>query len=88
MSMLIKGIDMPKNGESIRLVITSSGDVVETWSSGLAKMYHPRQAIQLSKGHGKIVDLDDLVVKYWDGNSMEIDNEAYDNVPTILEAEE
>lgn len=32
--------------------------------------------------------LDDLVVKYWDGNSMEIDNEAYDNVPTILEAEE
>lgn len=46
------------------------------------------EAVQVPKYHGKIVDLDDLVVKHWDGNYMIIDNEAYDNAVAILEAEE
>lgn len=79
MSLILKGID-PKTDYGL-CMLTINGELITANGKNI-------QAIQLSKGHGKIVDLDDLVVKYWDGNSMEIDNEAYDNAPTILEAEE
>lgn len=79
MSLILKGIDL--DTDYGLCILTKSGELITANGKNI-------QAIQLSKGHGKIVDLDDLVVKYWDGNSMEIDNEAYDNAPTILEAEE
>lgn len=89
MSFIVKGIDLPKDGESMRLVITSSGDVIEVWGSGLAKMYHPRQAVQIPKGHGRLKDFDGdgihpIII---DGIYM-VKVDDLDEMPTILEAEE
>ena len=79
MSIIFEGID-PKTDYGL-CMLTIKGELITANGKHI-------QAIQIPKNHGKIVDLDDLVVKYWDGNSMEIDNEAYDNVVAILEAEE
>lgn len=96
MSFIVKGIDLPKDGESIRLVITSSGDVVEVWRDGLAKAYHPCQAVQIPKGHGRIGDMDGVIKqidesptfasKYKGTARLFID--VYSDSNTILEAEE
>ena len=58
MSIILKGIDLPKDGKPIRLVITSSGDVVEVWRDGLEKAYHPNSVVQIPKGHGRLIDAD------------------------------
>ena len=96
MSIILKGIDLPTDGESIRLVITSRGDVVETWRDGLAKAYHPCQAVQIPKEHGRVGDLDGVIKqidespifasKYKGTAKLFID--AYSDSNTILEAEE
>ena len=100
MSFIVKGINLPKDGENIRLAITSSGDVVEVWSSGLAKAYHPCQAIQIPKDHGRIGDFDllkemvrDSVPAYGIGVKIPTygDMDIMDKIsimPAILEAEE
>lgn len=89
MSIILKGIDMPRNAHCHHIIIYDNGNTYMTTSNVLYETDRKDvEAIQIPRGHGKIVDIDDLVVKYWDGNYMEIDNEAYDNAPTILEAEE
>lgn len=82
MSFIVKGIDLPKDGESIRLVITSSGDVIEVWSSGLAKAYHPCQAIQIPKDHGDIIDREDVFTY------CQWDEDALNEVTPLLKSED
>lgn len=41
----------------------------------------------LPKGHGKLVDLDQMCEDYWDGNYMEIHFNDLDNIKTIIEAD-
>ena len=92
MSFVVKGIDIPKDGESIRLVITSSGDVVEVWGSGLAKAYHPNSAIQIPKGHGRLIDAStETTVESMSGKAMDVGMlliALKQFVPTILESED
>lgn len=93
MSIILKGIDMTSDGKPIRLVITSNGDVVEVWRDGLAKAYHPNCAIQIPKGHGRLID--EIEVKkaqfiindQW-GSYPVISLGNLHCAPTILEAEE
>ena len=84
MSLILKGIDLPTDGESIRLVIASSGDVVEVWRDGLAKAYYPNKAVQIPKGHGSIKDVDKIKLMARLG---EVDIDRIDNAPTILDKE-
>lgn len=89
MSFIVKGVDLPKKaGELLAVNICDGFISVYTVTPKDTVIEHKAEAVQIPKYHGKIVDLDDLVVKYWDGNFMEIDNEAYDNAVVILEAEE
>ncbi len=86
MSLILKGIDLPKGG-SIRLIITSCGDVVEVWRDGLAKEYHPNKVIQIPKNHGRIGDLDALDQKCSAPNWCVWLSEIED-APALLEKED
>ncbi len=46
-----------------------------------------RRGVPLPKGHGKLVDLDQMCDDYWDGNYMEIHAEDLKNIKTIIEAD-
>lgn len=83
MSIILKGIDMPKcSNEDILVVIRR--DKAEVWQTG----YKERtvEAVQIPTPHGRLIDRDDIYIGRWD-----IDTdlaEQIQNAPTILEAEE
>ena len=104
MSIILKGIDLPKDKDCINLSIYSNGDVYEQMDNGFYIIINA-EAIQIPKDHGKIAD----ITKYKKENAMQDDtcegcpNEAkciyytytkedicewLDGIPTILEAEE
>ena len=95
MSLILKGIDLPKEGEKITLAIFHNGDIVSY------KYWLPKdaEAIQIPKGHGRIID-EKEAIRGWckgcafndgicgnDGTVCE-DKEMCKYAPTILEAEE
>ena len=88
MSFIVKGVDLPKGCYECPIAKSYLDCLMKR--QYVCPIGHTDDCplIQIPKYHGKIVDLDDLVVKHWDGNFMIIDNEAYDNAVAILEAEE
>ena len=89
MSILIKGIDMPKcSNEDIMVVIRR--DKAEVWQTG----YKERtvEAIQIPTPHGRLIDASELIKSYMKGTKTDIDDfyatiDIIDNAPTILEEE-
>lgn len=79
MSILIKGIDMPKEGR-LKIEITSDGLV---WIDKGGEFYaHKDYAIQIPMPHGRLVDADKIFTYgHWE-------EQAVSEAPTILEAEE
>ena len=53
MSILIKGIDLPKDVDELRLII-----------NGMSIAIEPTEAIQIDRPHGRIVDLDKWALEY------------------------
>lgn len=98
MSLILKGIDLPKKG-FIKLEIHSDGLV---WEEGRDWSKYENAAIQIPKGHGDIKDISRLwptrinKLEYGGSDGREVyyrSIEVYrkrdiDNAPTILEAEE
>ena len=88
MSIILKGIDLPKEGEKITLAIFHDGDIVSY------KYWLPKEAeaIQIPTPHGRLIDGDELKsiksIQSADFNSIETIQKWIDNAPTILEAEE
>lgn len=79
MSLILKGIDLPKKG-FIKLEIHSDGLV---WEEGRDWSKYENAAIQIPKGHGDIVDISNVNVK------EDVYHQCYRiDAPTILEAEE
>lgn len=83
MSIILKGINLPKEGEIINVRIYPNGEVWDDYE------LYPRQAIQIPKGHGRLKDFDadgvhSVIV---DGVYM-VKVDDLDEIPTILEAEE
>ena len=80
MSILIKGIDMPKDIDELRLII-----------NGMSIAIEPTKAIQIPTPHGRLIDGDELKsiksIQSADFNSIETIQKWIDNAPTILEAE-
>ena len=66
MSLILKGIDMPQMGETKRIVLYDNGDIVvneEGWDEDGCRCYktsYDVQAIQIPKGHGRLIDADKL----------------------------
>ena len=90
MSILIKGIDMPKEGKGIELVfIPKDGDIIynsESMSIGADRI------VEIPTPHGRLIDGDEFkswVDDWYDctdiGNIVE---SWIDERPTILKAEE
>lgn len=89
MSILIKGIDMPKEGEHIVALIKSNGKC-SYWKQdteyGICEPMQTVEAIQIPTPHGRLIDRDDIYIGRWDIDSDLA--EQIQNAPTILEAEE
>lgn len=75
MSLILKGIDMPKDIDELRLII-----------NGMSIAIEPTQAIQIDRPHGRLGDLDELANKC-DEPSWCVWLNEIDDAPTILEAE-
>ena len=85
MSLILKGIDIPKKG-TIKLEIEPNGTV---WAEGKDWQSYTESAIQIPKGHGRLKDFDGdgihpVIV---DGVYM-VKVDDLNEMPTILEAEE
>lgn len=78
MSLILKGIDMPETNEIRMVAINSNGEIFfNTVKDGTPDKPKMSQAIQIPKGHGRLIDAD----KYeYPGDLI------YE--PTILESEE
>lgn len=78
MSIILKGIDLPKEGEKITLAIFHDGDIVSY------KYWLPKEAkaVQIPKGHGDIIDRNQVFTySHRDVQNLE-------EVPVILKGEE
>lgn len=89
MSFIIKGFDIPKDAVYFKLSFYDGNRENEYGVSGSLKPY----IIQIPKGHGRIVDVNDLKAdmrlyesKYC-GEQGYITEDDIDDAPTILEAE-
>ena len=94
MSILIKGIDMPKEkDEALLLLILGDGTVAEKIGSDRYEEMANTKAIQIPTPHGRLIDASELIKSYMKGTKTDIDDfydtiDIIDNAPTILEAEE
>lgn len=89
MSIIIKGLDMPKEGVWYNIVITSNGkgfvDVVS--KDNALTNTESIQAVEISTPHGRLIDADALPKDMFLDTPIVLQKDI-DNAPTILEAEE
>lgn len=95
MSMILKGIDLPKKDKSLYIRIFNEEIEIVHMLDAYEVEHTNAQAIQIPKGHGRLIDGDyakynlenysDLPTKYL---HMDLVREAIEDAPTILEAEE
>lgn len=92
MSILIKGIGLPEEGEDITLEINHKGDV-RAYSTELKETDTDTQAIQIDRPHGRLIDKDELLSHLKKDPLFSL-VERYgvsgviESRPTILESEE
>lgn len=64
MSIILKGIDLPKEGEWLEVIIKPSREVIVDTirykDNALLKTEY-KSASQIPKGHGRLIDADELV---------------------------
>ncbi len=93
MSILIKGIDMPKEkDEALLLLILGDGTVAEKIGSDRYEEMTDTKAIQIPTPHGRLIDASELIKSYMKGTKTDIDDfydtiDIIDNALTILEEE-
>ena len=89
MSILIKGIDMPKDGEEITIEISKDG--LRVYSTHLKEA--DVEAIQIPTPHGRLIDKDELLSHIKKDPLFSLVEQygisgVIESRPTILEAEE
>lgn len=99
MSIILKGIDMPKEGEWLEVIIKPTKEVIidtiRYGDNALLKTEYDL-AIQIPKDHGRLIDeqkvlLTNLEIFMCEGDykeALKLICEKFDGAPTILEAEE
>ena len=91
MSTILKGIDLPKNGDCHHITIYDNGNTYITTSNVLYETDRKDvEAIQIPKGHGRLIDADELKesIEEVDRPSGYTALVHIQYAPTILEAEE
>jgi hypothetical protein len=104
MSIILKGIDLPK--ENLRVIClfpNGAEELVVLDADSGATAGRPIQVIQIPKGHGRLIDADALETVFKDMAKCEWNQKAFpiswayafedtidkiEDAPTILEAEE
>ena len=94
MSILIKGLDMPKSCEECKF---ESAQYVNNYCRrafcSLGADYEHCPLIEIPTPHGRLIDASELIKSYMKGTKTDIDDfydtiDIIDNAPTILESEE
>lgn len=88
MSILIEGIDLPKEGEHILALIKNDGKCSYFEETALTRIMKTTEAIQIPKGHGRLIDGDKIVKEYYKKPTYLHLCTILNDAPTILEAEE
>ena len=77
MSLILEGIDLPKKGETKRIVLYGDGQTVldeDKWGEDGAmtnETSYGIKAIQIPKGHGDIIDRNDVFTYcQWDEDAL------------------
>ena len=91
MSLILQGIDLPKDGKTITVDIDSNG---VAWVSNKGE-WDKHQAIQIPKGHGRLIDEKEILSPVLcRPKSLRLNSSAQYNIvtlideaPTILEEE-
>ena len=94
MSILIQGMEMPKNCKSCPLRYSSTGyawcDITgESLALEIDMRDYTCPLVELPP-HGRLADLDEIIEDYWDGTNMEIDEgdlKAIIQYKVVIEAE-
>ena len=84
MSLILKGIDLPKEVETIEVIFRCEEDA-SLYS--IRELLEPTQAIQIPKGHGRIGDLDELQVNVTKAMTYGDALHEIKKAPIILESE-
>ena len=92
MSILIKGMEMPREGVSLFVEVNSTGHIICQYSDDIVHYGYKSRAVPVPTPHGRLIDADALmmheVLLPCDGGKMPIVYSSYiRNAPTIIEAE-
>lgn len=81
MSVIIKGVDLPTNGEILIVGIYGNGNVsVEHSQSLLLPIEINADAIQIPKGHGRLIDANKLeAMMYHEAFEIDSDLQKWDS---------
>lgn len=91
MSILIKGLNMPKDiapnvHQTITLIISGDGTIYDVNRNQL-----PYEVVEINGSYGRLIDADALPVKDLDSNgwlnAFGVAVEDLENAPTVIEAE-
>lgn len=91
MSIIIKGLDMPKEANHFEITFYSADEKQRETAIGFCKP----NIIQIPKGHGRLIDESAIIKNFYHNISLKelMDSplsafqKCMDNAPTILEAE-
>ena len=89
MSLILKGIDLPREDEELTLEINHKGEI-RAYSTELRELDKDPIAIQIPHPHGRIKDVDNITAQEVFIDEMSfyaVDCDDIDDAPTILEAE-
>ena len=84
MSILIKGMDMPKDGfVDVRLF----ADGTSTTQTGESPFYKELDVVEVPTPHGRLTDIDRLQTVFERNTGYDYPD-IFDNAPIVIEAEE
>ncbi len=94
MSILIKGMEMPKRCFECIFLTTVPNFFCLAGKRDLCAEH----GINISRPdwcplievppHGRLVDIDKMIDRFWDGNSMEVFKSELEQIQTVIEAED
>lgn len=87
MGVYIKGMDMPKYGDTFKVYLDAADDVLLVDTSDSSRFY---TLVEVKTPHGRLTDADAIIKEHgfeMFGHSVKVDAEYIENAPTIIEAE-
>lgn len=99
MTILIKGIDMPREGASLFIEVNPTGHIICQYSDDIVHYGYKNRAVPVPTPHGRLGDLDALMELYepapedvneWEHykTTISVIRQNIKDAPTIIEAEE